>query len=786
MRFSSPALVVQTVWDMMLADQPRGMNRALIARLFNGLPPWTESEKTANRVKTNVNWLEAPRLAADARRSYYNAFLKPGNFFNVQLDYGPAFKRKAWGNIITRELNHMMKGSRQYFEFLRSQFALTVLYGIGTGFWTDRETWCPRCLGVEDVLIPSNTLLTLENLSHFAIRRSYTAMELWKMTHGPKVDPAWNMDMVNAALKWVHKQTQQQLPTFEWWAPEKFEQQYKENPGFWGTDSVPTVDTWDFYFWSDEDSHQGWRRRMVLDTPGDYEISTDSRGNAISTGPRTAPSKNRIGEDQTNWLYCPEENRIYANKLDEILHFQFGDATATAPFRYHSVRSLGWLLYAVCHLQNRLRGKVNDAVFESLLQYFRTSNPEDKERITEIDLQNLGVVPEGLAFVKQEERWKIDGNLVTMGLQQNQQMMTESSAQYREGRNQGPSSKEKTATEIMAEVNSSNALVGAMLLQAYVYHRFQGMEIARRACIKNSKDSDIRRFRSNVLKADVPEEALDSSTWNIEPERVLGNGNKTLEVAMADKLMAARQLHDPESQREILYLYDMANSDDPALVERLVPLDKARVSESVHDAQMSMGSLMLGMPVPPVKGQNPIEMIETLLAGMAVILQKTVQGGVPPKMEELAGLQNVARTIGQYISMLAEDKTEKERVKQYGDELSKFVKLIQQLAKQIQQQGGQGAGGPGGNGTQQPDPKDIAKAQAIQMQAQVKAQAAAQSHQQRTTQREVQFNMKQRQDAERHQADLKKRLAETKLAAAATDIKTAAEIKKNRLKALQE
>jgi len=37
--------------------------------------------------------------------------------------------------------------------------------------------------------------------------------------------------------------------------------------------------------------------------------------------------------------------------------FQFADLSAVAPFRYHSVRSLGWLLYAVINLQNRLRCK---------------------------------------------------------------------------------------------------------------------------------------------------------------------------------------------------------------------------------------------------------------------------------------------------------------------------------------------------------------------------------------------------------------------------------------------
>lgn len=770
MRFTSPALVEQVVWDMRLADQPRGINRALIARQFNGLPPYTESEKKENRIKTNVNWLEAPRLAADARRSYFNAFLKPGNFFNISLDFGPAHKRKARGMIITRELRKMMKGSRRYFEFLRSQFALTVVHGIGPGFWVDRESWCPRCLGVEDVLIPSNTLLTMENLSHFAIYRQYTAMELYQMTHGFKVDPGWNMDVVESALKWADQQTQAQLSYAELYAPEKIEDRWKQDLGFYGTDAVPTIDCWDFYFYSDENDAQGWRRRMIMDTPSEYEV-----GHA----PNKIPAKNLIGDDHGHWLYDGGK-RVYASKLDEILHFQFGDATATAPFRYHSVRSLGWLLYAVCHLQNRLRCKVNDAVFESLLQYFRASNPEDKERITEIDLHDFGVVPEGVAFVRPEERWKVDGNLLQMGLQQNQMMMTESAAQYREGRNQSPAGKEKTATEIMAEVNSQNALVGAMLLQAYEYHRFQGMEIARRACLKNSKDSEVRAFRVNCLKSGVPEECLDSSTWNIEPERVLGNGNKTLEIAMADKLMAARNLHDPESQREILYLYDMANSDNPDLAQRLVPLDKGRVSDSVHDAQMMMGSLMLGIPMKPKSGQNPIEMIENLIAGMAIILKREMDGGDKVTKGEMAGLQNVAQTIGLYIGMLSQDKNEKQRVKQYGDELGKFMKLIEQMGKALAQQAPQG-----GNGAQ-PDPKDAAKAQAILTIAQTKAQAAQQSHAQRTTQREVQFRMGLQQDAERHQADLKKRIAETKVTAAATDIKTAAEIKKNRLRALQE
>jgi hypothetical protein len=74
MNFSTPSLVEQVVWEMREADWPRADNRALIDRLFNGFPPWTTEEAESAQINTNVNFLDGPKLAADARRSYYNAF----------------------------------------------------------------------------------------------------------------------------------------------------------------------------------------------------------------------------------------------------------------------------------------------------------------------------------------------------------------------------------------------------------------------------------------------------------------------------------------------------------------------------------------------------------------------------------------------------------------------------------------------------------------------------------------------------------------------------------------
>ena len=104
MKFTSASLVETVIYQMRFADLPRGTNRALIDRLANGAPPWTKSEQEQAAIKTNVNWLEFPKLAADARRSYYNAFMKPGVYFNVSVEYGAeATKRRQWSQIIDRD-----------------------------------------------------------------------------------------------------------------------------------------------------------------------------------------------------------------------------------------------------------------------------------------------------------------------------------------------------------------------------------------------------------------------------------------------------------------------------------------------------------------------------------------------------------------------------------------------------------------------------------------------------------------------------------------------------------
>jgi hypothetical protein len=262
----------------------------------------------------------------------------------------------------------------------------------------------------------------------------------------------------------------------------------------------------------------------------------------------------------------------------------------------------------------------------------------------------------------------------------------------------------------------------------------------------------------------------------------MGAGNKTMEMAIAQQLMEWRPFYDPQSQREILSIATLSATDDPALADRLVPDQPDKLTDSKQKAMVAMGSLMLGLPVKFGVTDNRIEVAETLLAEMAIVIQRIEQNGAMAKPEQLMGLQTVGQTIGEQIQILGQDKAQKQRVRKYADDLGKLMNMVKAYAQRLEQQAkaAQGAG----NG--QVDPKDAAKVKAIELQAQVKAKNAAESHAQRTSQRQVQWEMEEKRKHQEHRFDLQKDARTHKAEIAAKDIQTAAEIRRGRLKSLSE
>lgn len=749
MRFEDADLVQSIAWQLRYGDWFRGQNRARINSLFNGAPPYSAEEVEENNINVNVNFLESTSLSHDARSQFAAAFQKPGNYFKCTTDRGPIHKRQERSAIVTKAVNRIMKRSLEYYETMRSKFALLVMHGVAPASWDNGDSWCPIAMGIEDLMVPSDTLLSFRNLPFFLKLRAYTAPELIKLTKRDKRDRGWNMKLVDACIKWVDKESQTLLGSNfpDIWSPEKMNERLKSDGGYYMGDRVPTINVFDFWYWSDEGGNKGWRRRMVLDTW------------SAPTGVAPEMSANKaMAFAKGQWLYNSGD-AVKATTREQIFSCQFADLSSVAPFKYHSVRSLGFLLYAVCHLQNRLRCRLTETTFEQLMMLFRVKSMEDVQRVVKIDLYNRGFIDESVQFVPSADRFQPNYQLAELGITQIADLISRHSSSFTAMPQQGASDVEKTKFQVQAETQTATAMVSIALQQAYTYQQFEYKEIFRRFCKNNSRDVDVVRFQAECLRNGVPQSYLeDPSSWDIEPERVMGAGNKTLEMSIAQQLMQYRNLYDPGPQRQILRDVTLAITDDPARADALVPENPVTITDAVHDAQLAAGTLMQGLPVALKTGMNHIEYVDTLMVTMAHIIQGAQAQGGMADIKTIQGLQNMANHIAQHIQIVAQDPNEKQRVKVWGDQLGKMMNLVkamaQRLVEQMQKQQQQQPQG---------DPQAAAKAQATVIQAQMKAKLSSQSHAQKTAQRQIQFEQQMQQQRQQHELELQVKAAEAGL-----------------------
>jgi len=777
----SPRLLDSIGYDLIFADSPRSANRALIDGLSDGNPPLTPEEVEQNQTAVNYNDLSLTKALHSARTQFANGFLKTGNYFRCTTDAGSRDKRKGYSTTVTESLNKYLKRSVPYFETYRSRIGSLCLHGIAPNVWENEDKWCPRSLGVGDVLIPSGTLLGFENLPFFYLRRSFTGIELMKITQANKRDPGWNMDFVQRCLDWIEEQSTMLRGNYwpDVYTPERTEQMIKEsNGGTWANDRAPVVNTFDIYVWNDEGDEQGWVRRIIIDTWS----SPTPTGNTYSIDRREDMKDLHSPDDKTKkpawdqFLFTSGDRKV-ARSWQEIMSFQFADLSSVAPFRYHSVRSLGWLLYGVCTIQNRLNCKSVEATFETLMQLFRVNNLDDVQRALKVNLYNRGFIDQTLQIIPQQERWTPNGELIQSTQMQLREMIDSGTGTFAQRRDFSPDRVEKTRFQVMAEVNADSALVGAALSQAYKYQGIEDMEVLRRFLKPNSSDPDVRAFRNDVLRQGVPEKILVPEAWDAEHEQVLGSGGKTQELQATQQLLEMYQLYDPSAQRQILRDATLAITDSAGRAKMLVP-DQPQVSDSVHDSELAFGTLMQGIPVTPKPGLNASEVAETTIRLMAQKLQMIQQQGSIGTPMDVMGLMLAAQYAGSFIGMLQQDPESKQKARELGDALGQVSNMIKALMQQ-QQQAQQAAAQQNGNGQ---DPEAMAKVQAMMMQAQVKAENAKQSHAEKTAQRQISFEQKTKQDQQKQALDLRTKAQNAKLKIAENRAKAVIDITKARAK----
>ncbi len=723
MDFQTPEKISEIIYNMRQVDiVQRAPARALVDAFYNGAPPFSEKEAQENQVNLNCNFGEGPDLLLQGRQQFENAFLSTGNFFSVRLPDAPISKRQTYEGIITEEANRPLKKSLPFLHTQREKWGSVVLHGRGPTMWPDDEDPLPFFVAIPDLLVPTDTSITLDNLNYFAVRRRMKPGQLFRKTFGKgkNIDSGWQIDKVEKILKQYKNQNMSFNNVDPYTQPERWQEVFKQNMVWWDSDVAPTIMFWDFYFTEDNDPTGSWKRGIILDSD-------------------CMPSQVSI-EEPLAWVFKPE--KTYADKLGHILHVQFSDGNNVPPFMYWSCRGMGLRLYDTAMILNRFRCQSLQKMFEDLVPLFRVTDPSDKARLAAYYVgMAFGVIPDGLNIVTRDQRYTPDPRLMEMAMNGLKQLMGEGSTGYVQDIDDG-TNKERTAFEVNALINQDTKLTSSMLNLAYLQESFADEEIVRRLFKPNTHNFLAKRVQAACAERGVPKKWLDSSRMVVEHERVLGSGNSQVEMAQAQALFGIRQSLSPKGQAVVTNKYAFSITHDPALTDEIAPQDGApHVSDSIHDTELVFGTFMSGGMVTPKSGTNPIEVVETGLKLIGAVVQQINATGGVGTPQQVQGLVGFSQYIGQYMQQLDQDPDNAQRVKQYGDVLGKIMNQVKAFAQRQQEAAKQQNGN--GNGM---DPEAMVKAQLLAQQGQMKLQQKQQSHNQKMAQTQQKFAAQQQQD----------------------------------------
>lgn len=742
---ATPADCLKIIETLENAGRLRAGDRALINSQFNGAVPYTPAEVEENQIQFNVNPLNGYKIAQDANGQVNGALLNKDKFFTVRCLKGDKEKREEWGQLFTDNIHRPMKrgtSGKKHLNLMKNRNASLTLHGIGAMLWMDDHRWIPRFVALEDLLIPVDATMDLnDELSHFAVNVRMTPWQLFKLTHGPAVQKGWNLEFVNKVLASIPVSapfTQDLM-----YRPEEMESLWKQHADYMNSDAVPKVKT-TFFFHQHAETGK-WHRKIL------YRV-TDGI-------PITAPECE---------CFLFDSPTAFADNIEQILHVQFGDGNVVAPLKFHSVRGLGIMLYAIVEADTRMYCQVLQHTAEQLTPLLRIQDPTGKDRPKVIQLKPYGVLEDGVSFVPPNERSQADMSLVEFTMARNRQMIGESSSSYVQDIDTG-TSKEQTLGEAQIKLQTANKIVGGMLSNMYLQEQFYYEEVVRRFLNNAPTDKDVLQFQERCVAAGIPKAILlDKDAWELDVEKVFGMGDQTLAIQEVTALMGIRQQLDPTAQRIIDRKYIATVTRNHDLARQLVPEQQVVGSAGRQAAEEVFATLMRGIPVSLREGIEQSDYVTAMCEMMAQEIARIKQTDDVGTPQDVIGLQTVAQDIGQHLQILAQDPSQKELVTGAGKALGKMMNEVKAFA-QRQEEAAQ---------NQQPemDPEAIAKTQATIMQSQAKLQAEQEKTALKLQQSQAQHEQQMQQSQERHEQQMRQQAATTASQISQSEERTEAEI----------
>jgi hypothetical protein len=707
------------------ADDKSSKNRAEVQAMFDGVPPYSDTDLMASgqSYRCNVNFDEASTILENAMAGYVDIVNSVEHLVSLKTDFGDAKTRIEYSNTIAEELTRAIRSWPQFnFNYLLlCQYFIS--HGVGIAYWEDDIDWRWRVSMFGDFLIPRKTLACEDEIEVAVCVRSYQAHQLYRFIEDSEAatEMGWNVEEVRKALI---KATNGSTGSFTEW--ERLQIELKNNDLFTGTANASEVKV--VHAWVKE-----------FDGSISYYMTLEN--------------------NESNDFLCVKRS-LYDHINSAFVFFPYGIGTNGY---YHSIRGLGYKIFPQIQLSNRLRCQMADG---AMLSSTLLLQPQSEQALEDLNFTYYGpysvlapdminVVPNAMPDVSKS---------AMPFLQDLSAQMQNKTAGY-DASNIVTDTREKTRLETQA-ILSKQARLSVASLNLFYEPWGRVLKETVRRFIRGGYMADepggreVRDFYARCQMRGVPVEAILAVDLNsVRPVRAIGAGSESARLLATDELIQLMPGFDEygrkAAQRDRIaarFGYDLADRYTPA------PDAEARPVIDVKIAELENGDMRAGNQVQVLPNENHLEHAKVHLNALGQTAQAVDEGQIPVE-QVIDFLVNLYGHTTMHVEEVSKDITIPEAgaalrksLQQFGEIVNNGVKRVQKLREQQTAQSAPGA-----------------EADAAEKQAQY-----ADKLQQRLQEHQAKLQMMQ----EVHSMRLNLRLAETQQKLALRDAEMASKIAK--------
>ena len=655
------------IYDRMrLDDKPRSRARSLIQRQFDGDVPYNQSKlRQANQGhKTNVNFLEGDAARGQALSPFFDLVYSVDTLATIKTKYGDENQRVEWSQIISEEFHKMLTNWSQFSNRVQELANGFVVYGLSFPYFETTQDWKFKVGRLGNIKIPDGTPVDEDEIELMCIEQDMSPSDLYKIISKPAAEQrGWKPDACKRAiLAYANKESSNKYDNWE-----TLQQSIKNNDLYFscgpGAQRVPVV------------------HYIIKEFDGNYT-------HCIGLQDETLPGNGQAPESE--WLF--HHDKAFSDANQAFLMFNFGTGNGTI----HSIRGLGFKLYPLLQVLNRVRCHAIDS---AILSMGVMAQPENSDMA--VDLGMTRIVPgAGLnilpANLKLSQNAVPDLSRAGFPVMQEMQRLIASNSGNFQTHEVNPTSVERTAQEIRAQLERDSILQNNALNMWYVPWGKLLKQIYIRAI--KGVDKASKEFISECEKRGVPIEAL-KQYGVIKEKRATGNGSPQLRGVAQKEVFAVSGSFDEVGRNNATkdYLLSIPGVDSEA-AERYLPKTEPRPTIDHEFAQLENSAIMAGADIQVLSNQNHLVHAQIHLAKIMEDMQGMTEGQVDPRnvistdialLEHVKDHQEQGANDEQKAQDWAQINQQIQQIEAYLDKVEQETaqKMQAEAAEQAKQQG---------------------------------------------------------------------------------------------------